>query len=55
MNVADLWPMYVSRDIRISRCNSVINNVQLETAEDNSLRVETCSATQINKICCVDG
>jgi hypothetical protein len=41
--------MYVNTNIGISRCNSVINNVQLETPQDDPLRVEICSVTQIKK------
>jgi hypothetical protein len=47
--------MYVNRNIGISRCNSVINNMKLEILEDDTLSVETYSVTQINKSCCVDG
>jgi hypothetical protein len=50
MSVETLWPVYISRNIGISRCNPVINNVQLETPEYDPLRVETCSVTQISKI-----
>jgi hypothetical protein len=54
MSVDTLWPMYVNRNIGISRCNSVINNVQLETPEHDPLMVETCSVTQsIKKKSCV--
>jgi hypothetical protein len=49
MSIANLCPMYVNWNIGISRCNSVISNVQMETPEDDPLRVETCSVTQINK------
>jgi hypothetical protein len=49
MSVATSWPVYVSRNIGISPCISVINNVQLETPEDDPLRVETYNVTKINK------
>jgi hypothetical protein len=49
MSVASSWPAYVIRNTGFQCCNSVINNVKLETSEDDPLRVKTYSVNQINK------